>query len=374
MRLSSLVFIVFAAYFFIANVSASIMALFPGGSGSPSYVFILLIIGLAWGVKKFSIFMPIRIYVILATLLCSLLISQVIHQGSLKLILYFIFSFSVAALLTKEVVLKFYNFLRWFVLIFSIPVIVSCLLYYAGGGEQVNILKSLIVQKQEITMLFSIYLGFFVYQYGLRNVLFLDYVCLFLAFIISFLVGIKSIVFIAFGLYFLIPNRSKTERLSVITLSLCFCVYMLADNVILAPIFGTEHLFSTYDLRKLDTFYVRVFLFEENFRVLISDVSNTLFGYGYNPVEGLVYKSETTWFSQEMSNVYESGVLYIIANSGVSGFMLFSIVFYCSIKNNKSLSAFIFISLLLSNIFQDNMNSIFWLFLGFALYEKYPKN
>ncbi|WP_334050106.1 hypothetical protein [Alteromonas gracilis] len=196
-------------------------------------------------------------------------------------------------------------------------------------------------------------------------------VMLFIVFLVCFLIPIKSI-FINFLLIFTFFNFRKFLKKRYLVSSLVCCLLLVLFGVpdilvSLHAFYFTEHYLSSSQFRALDTVIIRQIIFESNIDALFSGLSSFLFGHGYNAAAGINYDSLGSWYNTEIGGAYESGLLFFLCNFGVLGCLGFGLFIY-RILSNTHFGPFktIFLALLFSNLFQDNVGSLFWLFMGLA--------
>lgn len=298
------------------------------------------------------------------------------HGQSFKLVLYLLLAYAFSHALDDGFYKGFSKVLVALVLTLSLLGIALSSIHYLQGGSVSDVKNNIFFDKQEYTSLYCIYIGYFFWLVYQRKVDVWDCMVFSLLMMSSYLIGVKSVFLVAGVLtVFLFFLKLSFVKFFGISLFIFLFVLVFSLNGWLPK--GLQIYFDYYivgkelivdDYRSMETWFVRLYIFELNLMDITKDFLGFVFGNGFNVASGDFYQSDYTWYVQDVEPAYESGALYLLSKSGFLGLFLILLLAISSIRLSY-VSGFVFLSFLISNIFQDNINSIFWFLLGFSYYE-----
>lgn len=372
---------ILAVYFVLASLSLSLNNFIGLPSGiSLTQPFVLLII-FVFLTKFMNKGLPIN-DLILANVMMFFLVFCLFYQAInhseftlVKQLLYFLFAFSIANYKTNDKGEIIINAVLYVSLVFAVFAFVNSLYYIMSGAARIGLSSSLIFVKQEFTVVFSIFIGYFSFKISKSRVSKLDYLVFFLVIFSSLLIPIKSIFFV-FSVILVFSFRKKFMTwygfLTVFILLPLFLFLFTPESLsVLIKYYVYNEYLDKEVFRKLDTFIIREVIIVENIKGLTNSVGTFIFGSGFNFTEGMVYQSESGWYEQDLGLAFESGILFFLVNFGFLGsFMMFYLVIRIFRTPEITLYQYLFLAFLVSNIFQDNVGSMFWFLFGLAWSDK----
>ncbi|MBM7652545.1 O-antigen ligase family protein [Neobacillus cucumis] len=310
---------------------------------------------------------------------------------SVKFVIYYVFIIVLLNILDKDMLIKVCKVLMYVSILLSLDIIFQGVKLLGTGVDLVNLRSYTLMDKQYYTVLYAIVLPTSFWFYFTSKKL-KDLVILIVSIIACILfMQIKTLLIsIPLSIYLIlfITNGYSRKKLFMygIVLLLIFVYLIITGNefinqfyVILYYIFGMSDKIPLDYLKYVDTLIIRL----EIIRNAMSHFShNVLFGIGYGNyadiAKGDTIKSIARNITYDLPAEAESGVLLLLVEGGIIGLLLhFSVYVYIFrgfIKNNNKddLIQNIITSIVLvngiANIFQDNLNLLYWFFLGAGIY------
>jgi hypothetical protein len=143
-----------------------------------------------------------------------------------------------------------------------------------------------------------------------------------------------------------------------------------------------DRLLSAESGRYVDSLGMRVAIFYENFGALTANLGNAAVGIGRNTAVDMEYLSRVSGQTHSLPTQLESGALTILVYTGVVGMLGYLFMYWAGFRiwrrasmkyNIEGLPLFatavsINVALFSSNVFQDNLSSVTWCWLGILWY------
>jgi hypothetical protein len=333
----------------------------------------------------------ILILLLLGIFFLNFLMSK--NYDSLKNIFYILLSLSLAICIhtnsnSGEILLKRIVF---------VFIVATCILVFQfiqkvviGGVSIANFNHLMFFYKQEYTMFYTVVISCLAYYYfetyKSRYLIYSGLVTFF-----CILVGIKSILFVLLCLFisvYLFKNLTKGLKLLIYgliaTLVLFYSFPILFESIMpfVEYFFGGSGGFDKVNYRNLETLFVREYIISENLNLIFNNWITILFGTGVNAVKGGVYVSEYTNLIIDAPKALESGLLFFLVHSGLLGTIIILFLFIYpfismnintnrvapqSLNSSPKIYIYVLFSIFCSNIFQDNVSTLTWIFLGLGI-------
>lgn len=308
---------------------------------------------------------------------------------NIKYIIYLISTLIIMEIVEKEDL--YYIFKITYLLSILLSVYLLIIGYKVNSvGNISNVRNYIILQKQSINVIFSVIIPYNILLIkDNKKIKYVITLLLFL-FVSIFIMQVKSLIVTlpaAFLVYQMINSRVKVStilKFLLFTILLIFILYVFDLIPQLTPIidyliYGDESIYLGN--KYLDTLILRKEIIVFCFEIL----SNFLFwgiGYGnyYMYSASKVYYVYSKGIYEIYPTVTENGIITFLVEGGVIGFiahmfLLISIVLdlkkvLCKINNlvmEERVVILSFLSILISNFMQDNLNFTFWLLIGLSL-------
>lgn len=297
--------------------------------------------------------------------------------------------------LSTIVFLQFINitvFIKYVVLFSKLALILTVSFYsyfvLIAGVDSVEFYNLMPIKKQDLTSIFSVHAAILVFGVMLdksRTKVLECCIFLFLMIVLSMKSVLLSMLFIVLVALLYMKNF-KVIVISVLAFLLVLVLVIanveyLPDGVrFFVEYFISDSLLYDWQARRLDTFYIREYIFNENISHSLQSVKNIFFGNGYNVVEGEAFISDFSGYQYIAPDFLESGLLFYFVYFGLIGLLayifiaIYPVVMIFKYKNDcdSLICSFVCMSFFVSNIFQDNVNAVNWfiLGLGWAVYKK----
>lgn len=370
-----------AFYFVLASISLSLnnfIGLPSGISLTQPLVVLIIFIFISIFIKKGLPKNELVLASVMLFLLVGCLFYQAINYSEFSLIkqlFYFLFAFSVSSLNTKEQGELIAKTVQYISLFFAIVAVFNSINYLISGAVRIGLSSNLIFAKQEFTVVFSIFCGYFCYKCSKSNVSKKDLAVLILVMLASLLIPIKSVLFVLAVLSMFVFKKHIITWYGLLIVFFVFPLYIFVFTPTSLSILAKYYIYNDHldkeVFRQLDTLIIREIIVTENLKGLTSSLSTFLFGAGFNFTEGMVYQSESGWYEQDLGLAFESGILFFLVNFGLLGStMMFYLVLRIYRTPEFTLFQYLFLAFLVSNIFQDNVGSMFWFLFGLAWSDK----
>jgi hypothetical protein len=260
--------------------------------------------------------------------------------------------------------------------------------------------EAMFFQKQDYTVVLTLVAGMFLYELLLSEESDTRRRYLMVFQIVAVVIGtlffyIKSlfvvIVFSIMALWVLGVRRARKYVLGMgvgfaalyLTYEQLMLLDWLPDQVVayIAWLFD-DRFVSTEGARSLDTLTMRLAILEDNLEAMRGRLSNLLFGIGTNTAAHASFVSYLSGRERDLPLEMESGILQVFVYTGFVGLcvFLFSYLYgfkvWATARRNRadpamavfSLVVAVNLALLASNIFQDNLASVTWYWLGLLWY------
>ncbi|HDR7959555.1 TPA: O-antigen ligase domain-containing protein [Bacillus wiedmannii] len=314
-----------------------------------------------------------------------------INSQAIKFIVYYAFMAVIVNIVEEDLLLKSCKVLVYTSLILSFDIIVQGIELYTKGIDLVNLRSFTLMDKQYYTALYAIVLPISFWLYfstkKIKHLLILTISvisCIVFMQIKTLLMTVPLAIYIVL---FITRGYSRTKLALYGGILILIFFYMIITGnealnqfyVILYYIFGMSDKIPLDYMKYVDTLIVRL----EIIRNAMEHLSNNYLlgiGVGNYPeiVQGKSVMSIARNISYDLPNEAESGVLLFLVEGGILGLFAHILIYVYIVKNyikrcnKKSLVQNIIISIVLtngiSNIFQDNLNFLYWFFLGSGMY------
>ncbi|PFH74662.1 O-antigen ligase domain-containing protein [Bacillus thuringiensis] len=314
-----------------------------------------------------------------------------INGQAIKFVVYYTFMAIIVNIVDEDILLKSCKVLVYTSIILSLDIIVQGMELYNTGIDLVNLRSFTLMDKQYYTAFYAIVLPISFWLYfatkKIRHLLILAISvvsCIVLMQIKTLLITVPLAIYIVL----FITRGYSRKKLALYggILILIFLYMIITGNealnqfyVILYYIFGMSNKIPLEYMKYVDTLIVRL----EIIRNAMEHLSNNYLlgiGVGNYPeiVQGKSVMSIARNISYDLPNEAESGVLLFLVEGGILGLIAHISIYIYIVKgymkrhNKESLVQNIIISIVLtngiSNIFQDNLNFLYWFFLGSGVY------
>lgn len=314
-----------------------------------------------------------------------------INGQAVKFIVYYAFMAVIVNIVDEDILLKSCKVLVYTSIILSLDIIVQGIELYTAGIDLVNLRSHTLMDKQYYTTLYAVVLPISFWLYfstkKIKHLLILAISvisCMVLMQIKTLLMTVPLAIYIVLFITRGYPRKRLVLYGGILIL---IFLYMIINGnealnqfyVILYYIFGMSDKIPHDYMKYVDTLIVRL----EIIRNAMEHLShNYLFGIGVGNypeiVQGKSVMSIARNISYDLPSEAESGVLLFLVEGGIVGLATHILIYVYIVKsylkrhNKKSLVQNIIISIVLtngiSNIFQDNLNFLYWFFLGSGMY------
>ena len=370
-----------ALYFALAAISLSLNNFIglPGGiSLTQPLVLLVIFIFLTRFIKIGLLYQELLLATVMLFFLVFCFFYQAIVYKEFSLVkqmLYFIFSFSIANILVKDREDLISKAVLYVSFSFAIVAFLNSIYYIMSGAARIGLSSNLLFVKQEFTVVFSIFAGYFSYRLSESRVTKIDCAVLTLVILASLLIPIKSVLFVlAVLLAFVYKDKIYTWYgfFGVFIIIPLYLFLFTPDSLdVLIKYYIYNEYLDKEVFRQLDTLIVREIIIVENLKGLTSSLGTFIFGSGFNFTEGMVYQSESGWYEQDLGLAFESGILFFLVNFGILGSLM---MLYLGLRLFRTPAVtffqYLFLAFLVSNVFQDNVGSMFWFLFGLAWSDK----
>ncbi|MCU5459093.1 O-antigen ligase domain-containing protein, partial [Bacillus cereus] len=314
-----------------------------------------------------------------------------INGQAIKFIVYYAFMAIIVNIVEEDLLLKSCKVLVYTSLILSFDIIVQGIELYTKGIDLVNLRSFTLMDKQYYTALYAIVLPISFWLYfstkKIKHLLILTISvvsCIVFMQIKTLLMTVPLAIYIVL---FITRGYSRTKLALYGSILILIFLYMIITGnealnqfyVILYYIFGMSDKIPLDYMKYVDTLIVRLEIIRNSMEHLSN---NYLLGIGVGNypeiVQGKSVMSIARNISYDLPNEAESGVLLFLVEGGILGLFAHILIYVYIVKNyikrcnKKSLVQNIIISIVLtngiSNIFQDNLNFLYWFFLGSGMY------
>lgn len=329
-----------------------------------------------------------KYYIIIYLNILSIVITSIFNfsSGNIKYIIYLMSMLLIMEIMEKKDLDSIFKIIYLFSIVLAIYLIIVGYKVNAIGNLS-NVRNYIIFQKQSINMIFSVIIPYNIIL--VKDNKKIRYTITLIIFLIAgiFIMQIKSLIVTlpaTFLAYEMINSRIKITaifKFSIFAILATYIVYILDLIPQLTPIidyliYGNNSIYigSKY----LDTFILRKEILVFCFEIL----STSLFwGIGYNnyhkyAVNKMFYVSSKGIF-ENYPTVTENGMMTFLVEGGIIGaithisILIFTILDIKRVLrrvNNISLeekgAILAFLSIVISNFMQDNLNFTYWLFIA----------
>lgn len=359
----------------------------------PVILIIFLFIIRIYKVKEIKSFEYLYLLVFLNSLLImSSLLLKEFNSYSIKMIIYNIFICILINILKDKTLNKMCLIMIVTSFVLSVDIIFNGLILIGNGTDLVNLRSYTLMDKQYYTILYSVSIPicFFFFFENKRNYVYLIILLVSVVACVIFMQIKTLIITVPIAIYFMLYKAKlisiKNLLLQVVVLVSILSYLVITQNkmlnqfyVIFYYLFGLNDKIPVEYLKYIDTLLIREQIFSNAFMHL---KDNFLLGLGYGNyssiVEGLSIRSLGRNIFYDLPMETESGLLLFLIEGGIIGLILHLLIyayFFYMLKKqriifdrvNLSILSIVIVNLL-SNIMQDNLNFLYWFFLGAGLY------
>jgi hypothetical protein len=305
---------------------------------------------------------------------------------TLKFILYYLFIFILINSIYLQTINKIYKIVCFLVILFTIEIFFRYMQLIVMDISLVNLRHYTIMDKQYYLLIYSISIPVafweLYFKKSLKNLLMLLFMLLGAVIFMQIKTLILTLPISIILIFIFVLKRYSKIKLALFSI-LSFSIFMFLIisqnpyfkqiNAVIYYIFGKSELIPVEDMIYVDTLIVRLAIFRNIFHNLNDNLISGI-GYGHYTeiVEGITVKSVARNIFYDLPVVTESGFLLFLVEGGILGLVFHILIYGIILMNLKKfnqnkielISLTIFINNGFSNLFQDNINLVYWFFIG----------